>query len=1047
MGNVYNHSPPRYTVALSGSIIAPRFEEDLVQRLEDRLTSLGRAACAKVISSYDGFIAQFLGDGLLVYFGFPRAHENDAERAVRAALDIVAAIPRLDTIAQQKLMARVGVATGVVVVGDLMAERASDGQAAVGDTPNLAARLQALAEVGTVVISASTRRLTAGHFEYRDLGPVALKGLTQPIAAWQVLGPSAVESRFEAEHGISLPRLLGRDEEIELLSRRWRKATQGEGCVIMLTGEPGIGKSHIALTFQERLHADPHTRLRYFCSSHHTNSALFPFISQLERAAGFERSDSPAEKLVKLEALLSKTSSHVAVLANLLSLPTGDRHRLPEVSPQKRKETTLLAFLAQLQSLAAEQPVLVVIEDAHWIDPTSLELLALTVQRLPQLHALLLITARPAFIPPWPNHAHVTTLALTRLSRNHGTALVERVTTGKALPEQVMEKILSQTDGVPLFIEELTKTVLESGLLQARGDRYVLDRPLPSFAVPTTLYASLMARLDRLGAVKDLAQIGAAVGREFSYELLNVISGLPKAKLDEALDQLVRSELVFCRGEELDRVYTFKHVLVRDAAYAGLLKSRRTELHGAIANAFEQYFQEIVETEPETLAHHLTEAGLITKAAEYWLRAGKRAAVRSADAEAIAHLQRGIEAVSRLPEHSNKDMLELELRLTLAPCLIATQGPASSAAMATFTRAHALCERLGDVPEYLQVLFWLVSASVFRGELPQAEQSIAALIRLAEKTRDDQPALLNAMRGRAMILLFMGRLVDARDEVKGANEKFDASSDGVRLAARAAGQDAGAAGLALMSWALWLLGDIDKAHARIMAAHQRADAVEHPHTHAYVCYYASVLHALRGEPALALQNAKRCLSLSEEHGFGQWRNLSRVIRGISTTMLDPSSDVLALDDVRNAFNDYRRSGYALGVTALDVLWCPALLLRGQPEAALEVIDQGILTANQNSERVFEAELYRLKSRALLACDAADAQTNAQALLCQALKMARHQSARLLELRAAKDLAALWLSLSRRTEAFELLSPILASFNEGSDTRDLTEGRALLEQCR
>jgi class 3 adenylate cyclase len=435
MGNVYNHSPPRYTVALSGSIIAPRFEEDLVQRLEDRLTSLGRAACAKVISSYDGFIAQFLGDGLLVYFGFPRAHENDAERAVRAALDIVAAIPRLDTIAQQKLMARVGVATGVVVVGDLMAERASDGQAAVGDTPNLAARLQALAEVGTVVISASTRRLTAGHFEYRDLGPVALKGLTQPIAAWQVLGPSAVESRFEAEHGISLPRLLGRDEEIELLSRRWRKATQGEGCVIMLTGEPGIGKSHIALTFQERLHADPHTRLRYFCSSHHTNSALFPFISQLERAAGFERSDSPAEKLVKLEALLSKTSSHVAVLANLLSLPTGDRHRLPEVSPQKRKETTLLAFLAQLQSLAAEQPVLVVIEDAHWIDPTSLELLALTVQRLPQLHALLLITARPAFIPPWPNHAHVTTLALTRLSRNHGTALVERVTTGKALPE------------------------------------------------------------------------------------------------------------------------------------------------------------------------------------------------------------------------------------------------------------------------------------------------------------------------------------------------------------------------------------------------------------------------------------------------------------------------------------------------------------------------------------------------------------------------------------------------------------------------------------
>ena len=1141
MRNVYNCTSARYNAGLSGLIIAPRFEEDLVQTLEDRLTSLGlseyadrlagldaavlrdltdqdlkaqgipfvhrktilraiteldgaspklrssalrsapgerrqltvmfcdlvgstelstrldpedlrevidafRAACAQVISSYDGFIAQLLGDGLLVYFGFPRAHENDAERAVGAALDIVAAVPRLETIAQQKLAARVGVSTGVVVVGDVMAERASDGQAAVGDTPNLAARLQALADPGTVVISASTRRLAAGHFEYRDLGPVALKGLGQPVMAWQVLGPSAVESRFEAEHGISLPPLLGRDEEIELLSRRWRKAAQGEGCVVMLTGEPGIGKSHIALTFQERLLAEPHTRVRYFCSSHHTNSALFPFISQLERAAGFERSDSPAEKLVKLEALLSKTSSHVAVLATLLSLPTDDRHHLPELSPQKRKEVTLLAFLAQLQSLTARQPVLVVIEDAHWIDPTSLELLALTVQRLPQLPVLLLITARPTFVPPWPNHAHVTTLPLTRLSRNYGTALVERVTTGKSLPEQVMDKILSQTDGVPLFIEELTKTVLESGLLQVRGDRYVLDRPLPSFAVPTTLYASLMARLDRLGSVKDLAQIGAAVGREFSYELLNVISDLPTVKLDEALEQLVRSELVFCRGEELERVYTFKHVLVRDAAYAGLLKTRRTELHGAIANAFEQHFQEIVEAEPETLAHHLTEAGLITKAVEYWLRAGKRAAARTADAEAIAHLQRGLEALSRLPEHADKDRLELELRLALAPCLIATQGPASSAAMATFTRAHELCERLGDVPEYLQVLFWLVSASVFRGELPQAERSIAALIRLAE-TRDDQPALLNAMRGRAMILLFMGRVVDAHDEVKRAIEKFDASSEGVRLAARAAGQDAGAAGLALMSWAVWLLGDINKAHALILAAHQRADAVEHPHTHAYVCYYACVLHALQGEPALALQNAERCLSLSEEHGFGQWRNLSRVVRGISTTMLDPSSDPLALDDVRNAFNDYRRSGYALGVTALDVLWCPALLLQEQPEAALEVIDQGIFTANQNGERIFEAELYRLRSRALLASDATDVQANAQALLHQALKTARHQNVRSLELRAAKDLAALWITQNRRAEAAELLSPVLASFNKGLDTRDLIEGRSLLEQCR
>ena len=1002
-----------------------------------------RTACAQVISHYDGFIAHFLGDGLLVYFGYPHAHENDAERAVRAGLDIVAAIPRLETAACAPLKARVGVATGVVVVGDLIAEGASEGQAVVGETPNLAARLQAVAEPGTVVMSAGTRRLAAGHFEYRKLGATHFKGLADPIVVWQALGLSAVEGRFEAEHGISLPPLLGRHEEIELLSRRWRQAAQGDGCVVLLTGEPGIGKSHIALTFQERLQSEPHIRLRYFCSSHHTNSALFPFVSHLERAAGFERNDPAATKRAKLEALLAQTPSHVANLANLLSLPE-ERDRLPDFSPQKRKETTLLTLLARLQGLAELEPVLAVFEDVHWIDPTSLELLTLMMQWVPQFRALLVITARPEFTPPWPNHAHVTTVPLTRLNRRHGMALIERITIGKALPEPVMEKILAQTDGVPLFIEELTKTVLESGLLQEQSGHYVLERPLPSFAIPTTLYASLMARLDRLAAVKEVAQIGAAVGREFSYELLSVVAGLPKEKLDDALDQLVRSELVFCRGEKLERIYTFKHVLVRDAAYAGLLKSRRAELHAAIANAFEQRFPDFIETEPETLAHHLTEAGLIGKAVDYWLRAGKKAAARSANIEAIAHLQRGIEAASRLANEPDRDALELDLQFALAPCLIATQGPASSPAMATFTRAHELCERLGDVPEYLQVMFWLVTASVVRGELPQAQEGIATLMRLA-KARDDQSALLNAMRGRAMILLFMGRIADAHREVEGAIEAFNASDERVRLAARAAGQDAGAAALSLMSWALWLRGHADRARVQIEAALERADAVEHPHTRAYVDYYASVLYALRGEHALALRRAERCVALSEEHGFGQWRNLARAIRGISTTMLNPSSDTLALDEVKGAFNDYRRAGYQLGITALDILWCPALLLRQQPEAALDIIEQGLITANHNSERIFEAELYRLKARALLARSGAGAMADAQSLLYRAMRTAKRQEAQSLEFRAAMDLAALWTDQGKRAEALDLLAPLHASFTEGLDTQDLREGKALLEQ--
>jgi class 3 adenylate cyclase len=541
---------------------------------------------AEVIGQYEGIIARYMGDGVLAYFGYPQAHEDDAEQATRAGLALVDAVANLQTDIGAELQVRIGIATGTVVVGDLIGEGAAQEQAVVGETPNLAARLQTLAEPGTVLISASTHRLTGGNFEYRDLGPVTLKGWGESIPAWQVLASSGVESRFEAQHQTRLTPLIGREEEIDLLLRRWRHATQGEGCAVLLSGDPGIGKSHIARALQERLQAEPHITLRYFCSAHHTISALFPFISQLERAALFERSDSPTQKFAKLEALLAQSAAdadHVAVLANLLSLPPNDRYRLPELSPQNRKEKTFAALLAQLDGLAAREPVLLIFEDVHWIDPTSRELLTVTLERVPRLRVLLLITARPEFTPPWPGHAHVTTLLLTRLSRRDGAALIERVTAGKTLPEEVMNQILARTDGVPLFVEELTKTVLETGLLQERDGHYVLNRPLPSMAIPMTLHASLMARLDRLAPVREVAQIGAVVGREFSYELLNAVAGLPIERLEEALGQLVRSELVFCRGEVPHAVYTFKHTLVRDAAYSGLLKSRRAEVHAAIA--------------------------------------------------------------------------------------------------------------------------------------------------------------------------------------------------------------------------------------------------------------------------------------------------------------------------------------------------------------------------------------------------------------------------------------------------------------------------------
>jgi class 3 adenylate cyclase/tetratricopeptide (TPR) repeat protein len=1004
-----------------------------------RVIATYHACIGEVIGRQQGMIARYMGDGVLAYFGYPSAQEDDAERAVRAALALVDAIANLRTNFDAALRVRVGIATGTVVVSELLIDEIPTEQAVVGETPNLAARLQTLAEPGTVLICPSTRRLTGGHFYYRDLGPLPLKGWAKPVPVWQVLGTSGVESRFEAMHKAKLPPLFGREEEIELVLRRWQHATEGNGRVVILTGEPGIGKSHISLALDERLQNEKHTTLRYFCSSHHTNSALFPFIGQLERAAGFERGHSPAEKRSKLDDF-SVDQEHAAVLANLLALPSSDGEQVQELTPQKRKEKTLAALLAQFDGLAAQQPIFMIFEDAHWIDPTSLELLAAIVERAGTFRVLLIVTARPEFTPPWPSYPHMTTIPLTRLDRRAGAALIERVTDGKTLPKELMDEILARTDGVPLFIEELTKTVLESELLGERDGQYVLERPLPTLAIPTTLHASLVARLDRLSPVREVAQIGAVAGREFHYELLSAVAGLSREKLDEALSQLVRSELVFRRGEIPHAVYTFKHTLVRDAAYAGLLKSRRAHLHAAIASALEHQSPDIAQSQPETLAHHLTEAGLIEKAVGYWLQAGKNAARRSANVEAIAQVERGIEVTGRLSAGESKDKSELALQLVLGPCLIATHGPAADKAVATFARARELCERLGQPPEYLQVMFWLATVSVVRGELPKALEAVATLLTAAE-ARGDRPAMINAIRGRAMILFFLGRIVEARQAVESAVDVFSASEESDRMAARAAGQDAGVAMLALMSWVLWVLGDVDEAVKRMTAALERADTVNHAHTHAYAWYYASVLYALRGEPTIARGYAGRCQAISEQHGFRQWLGLSRAIHGICAATTDASGS--RVDEAKSALDEYERAGYQLGITAQFVLLCPSLLRRNESEEALEVIDHGLSIVNRNGERFFEAELYRLKARTLLTRGVPDAEV--EVLLDQALRTAREQQALTLELRAATDLARLWLNQGKRAQARDVLAPVYGRFREGFDTRDLTEAKAILAQ--
>ena len=578
---------------------------------------------AQTVQRFGGFVAKYMGDGVLVYFGYPQAHEDDAERAVRAGLELIAAVTALASPAS--LQTRVGIATGLVVVGDLIGSGEAQERGIVGETPNLAARLQGIAEPNTVVIAESTRKLLGSLFELQDLGAMEVKGISEPVRAWAAARPSLVESRFEALRTATTP-LVGRDEEIELLMRRWAQAKAGDGCVVLISGEPGIGKSRIAETMQERLGAEPHTRLRFFCSPYHQDSALYPAIAQLERAAGFRREDTPEQRLAKLEAVLVQATNDLSevapLIADLLSIPTGERYPALSLTPQKRKEKTLKALVAQAEGLAVRQPVLMLFEDVHWSDPSTRELLDLLIERVTAVRLLVIITFRPEFSPPWVGRPQVTLLTLNRLPPRQRAQMISNMIGGKALPREITDQIVVRTDGVPLFIEELTKAVIESGVVADAGDHYTRTGAVPSLAIPTSLHASLLARLDRLAPTREVAQIGATLGRSFSHELISAVAAMPQHVLDDALDQLVHAELIFRRGTPPDAEYTFKHALVQDAAYDTLLRSRRQQIHARIATTLESQFPEILVAQPELMAQHCGEAALNEKAVVYWLKAG-----------------------------------------------------------------------------------------------------------------------------------------------------------------------------------------------------------------------------------------------------------------------------------------------------------------------------------------------------------------------------------------------------------------------------------------
>ena len=996
-------------------------------------------ACGSVIERYEGHVAQYLGDGIVTYFGWPKAHEDDAERAIRAGLDIVNVVKTIDVSAP--LQVRVGIATGAVVVGETGAGDASIPAAAIGETPNIAARLQTLADPDQVVIAASTHRLAGGVFDYVSLGTPAMKGVAEPMAVWRVLRQSRAADRFEAQSSGGLTPLIGRRSEFAMLMERWEQARDGEGQVVFLSGEPGIGKSRIAKALRDELAGTPHTRLSYQCSPHYTNSAFYPIITQFERAAGFVSNDAVDQKLDKMETTLSAGTGAVAnaapVIATMLSLPV-DRYPPLNLAPQQLKEMTYTALVDQVVGLAEDQPVLVIFEDAHWTDPTTLEAIGEVIARIEAAAVLVLITARPEFNPPWPIGGHIAVHSLTRLSRRLGTDMVARVAGGRMLPQEVVEQIVAKTDGVPLFVEELTKTVLETGQLKEDGDRYVLDGPLPSLAIPATLQDSLMARLDRLESVKEVAQIGACIGREFSRELLIAISHLNHAELDEALQRLVDSELIFRRGGAQDPVYIFKHALIQDAAYGSLLNSTRQQLHAAIAEALLSDFPRIAEVEPELLAHHFSAAAKFDVAIPYAIQAGQRALQRLASQEAIAHFENGLGYVGAIEESPARAEHELELQNGLALATTMRYGYAAPETGAAFERAYELARLSVDPPEMFHILYGLSINRMTGDRFLEGLASAKDMLDYAEKT-DNLTGRVLANRWYGTMLYFSADFLPSRSLLESALALYDEAEHTTLI--HQYGHDPKVLGLAYLGIAKAVLGFADQGRRLIEEAIAYGEQLDFPYGIAHVHFLAAVFSCVINEPKAADGHAGVQLRIAEDYGFPFWESLALSLAGWAHRKEDPKQ---ARGERERGLEQVRQLKMGPGLTFNWVFHADALIEEGDVKEAERILDEARSLADELGAKFNYAEIIRFQGICLLRRDNNDVE-EAEPLLSEAMAVARGQGAKLYELRAAVSLARLWQSQGKTAQARDLLEPLYAWFSEGFDTPDLIEAKALLDE--
>ena len=1001
---------------------------------------------AESVQRFGGFVAKYMGDGVLVYLGYPQAHEDDAERAVRAGLELVAAVGALKTHAP--LQTRVGIATGLVVVGDLIGSGAAQEQAIVGETPNLAARLQGVAEPNSVVIAESTRSLLGNLFELEDLGAKELKGIGGPVRAWAALRQASVEGRFEAFHASGLTELVGREEELDLLLRRWSKAKNGQGQVVLLSGEAGIGKSRLTAALLERLASEAHTRLRYFCSPQRTDSALYPIISQMERAAGFAHGDAAQAKLDKLDAVLAQTSTpsqDAALFAEMLSLPNDGRYPALDLAPEERRQRTQEALTAQLAGLTRQRPVLMIVEDAHWVDPTSLEVFGRTVDQIKTLPVLLIVTFRPEFNAPWAGRSHVTSLVLNRLGEREAATIIASLVGNKELPADVMAEIVERTDGIPLFVEEMTKAVLEA---ESEGEARLTTAamPSPALAVPASLHASLMARLDRLGPAKELAQIGAAIGREFSHALLAAVVRKLDAELELALDRLIAAGLLFRQGLPPHATYLFKHALVQDAAYGTLLREPRRALHARIAETLEGKFAEIAETQPELLARHCTEAGLIEKAVGLWGKAGQRSLEGSALVEATEQLTRALDQIAILAATPALRREQIKLQVALANALMTTKGYAAPETKAAFEQAHLfieLTQALGEPPEDPLLLFsilfgvWGVNRNAFNGDV--VRELAAQFLALAERQRTVVP-LMVGHRVVGISLLLTGGILEGRGHLDQALALYD-PAEHHPLATRF-GADTGVSIWSYRSIALWLLGYPEAALADTNRALKNAREIGQAASLMFALHHASLTHIQFGNYAAANADIDELAVLADEKDALLWKSLGISVQGWLFALTGKASD--AIHTLTTGVTASRSTGATLWMPLSLTYLTRAYAELGQFDDAWRSIGEAVTIVETTKERWCEAEVNRVAGEIALRSPQQDA-AKAEAYFERALSFARQQQAKSWELRAAMSMARLWRDQGKVPQARELLAPVYGWFTEGFDTRDLKEAKALLVQ--